>query len=347
MCDHARLVLFDLNDDPARILTQTSPECYEKQYFVPVANATVFYSEVGEELLKRHPASPFAGYYMDRGDGQRQWGLRSRPSFDCSVIAKALGGGGHKQASGFVQDLRADMFLVRPEPGQPSVIQELDLDQSENHHRQFDFHGKDLDLNQWRVANAQQDEKLILEGQGSWGSAWAFPLDLKVKRGGWLEGRVDTPTGTTHAMVGFRRPSLASGNYAQLVYAVYFANGDLRVYENGTDRGKVATYTRGLSYDFRIETQPGSGARYYLRQSGTGAAFAKVLETTNYSDTTFGCCFDVHSGVFCFDDLAVGDVYFEGRDVASVPITSVTGAPPVAVITASTLTPEGTQPVRG
>jgi len=114
MADHVRWIIFDLNDDPAMIsLPQSTPICYERQYFVPVANATVFFSEVGEELLNRHPAAPFAAYYMDRGDGKRQWGLRSRPSFDCSVIAKAFGGGGHKQASGFVQDLPANMFLVR------------------------------------------------------------------------------------------------------------------------------------------------------------------------------------------------------------------------------------------
>ena len=71
------------------------------QWACPVANATVFFSEVGEALLELYPDAPFAAYYMDRADGMRQWGLRSRPDFDCSVIARAFGGGGHKQASGF------------------------------------------------------------------------------------------------------------------------------------------------------------------------------------------------------------------------------------------------------
>lgn len=69
---------------------------------VPVANASVFFSEVGERLLQRHPEAPFAAYYFDRADGRQQWGLRSRPDFDCSVVARAFGGGGHRQASGFV-----------------------------------------------------------------------------------------------------------------------------------------------------------------------------------------------------------------------------------------------------
>ncbi len=72
---------------------------------MPVANATVFFSEVGEKLLELNPAMDCAGYYLDRKDGNRQWGLRSRETFDSSAVAKAFGGGGHKCASGFVQKI--------------------------------------------------------------------------------------------------------------------------------------------------------------------------------------------------------------------------------------------------
>ena len=83
MCDHAR------NQDVGG-------------YDVPVVNATVFFSEVGDELCRRFPDAPFAAYYLDREDGMRQWGLRARGEFDTSVVAKSLGGGGHPGASGFV-----------------------------------------------------------------------------------------------------------------------------------------------------------------------------------------------------------------------------------------------------
>lgn len=73
---------------------------------VPVANATVFFSEVGEELCKRFPKHEFAAYYMDRKDGKRQWGLRSRNGFDVSLVARNLGGGGHPAAAGFTEELR-------------------------------------------------------------------------------------------------------------------------------------------------------------------------------------------------------------------------------------------------
>jgi oligoribonuclease NrnB/cAMP/cGMP phosphodiesterase (DHH superfamily) len=70
-------------------------------YTVPVVNATVYFSEVATRLLKLHPTAEFACYYMDRSDGWRQWGMRSRTEFDVSKVAKRYGGGGHAQAAGF------------------------------------------------------------------------------------------------------------------------------------------------------------------------------------------------------------------------------------------------------
>jgi len=111
MAKQARQVIF-LTQGP-RLTIAPLPECgfiaphgdhsAEGRFYAPVANATVFFSEVGERLLELHPKAEFAAYYLDRGDGSRQWGLRARPSFDCSIIAKAFGGGGHKAAAGFTR----------------------------------------------------------------------------------------------------------------------------------------------------------------------------------------------------------------------------------------------------
>ena len=68
---------------------------------VPVVNAAVLGSEVGAELLTRYPEVPFAAIYFDRGDGIRQWSLRSREDFDVSRIARQFQNGGHRQAAGF------------------------------------------------------------------------------------------------------------------------------------------------------------------------------------------------------------------------------------------------------
>lgn len=80
---------------------------------VPFVNAPVLGSEVGEELLQRHPDSPFAVMYFDRGDGVRQWSLRSRADFDVSEIARTYQNGGHRQAAGFETHLPEE---IAPEP---------------------------------------------------------------------------------------------------------------------------------------------------------------------------------------------------------------------------------------
>jgi hypothetical protein len=66
---------------------------------VLAVNATVLFSDIAGELAKDRP---FGTCYFDRQDGKRQWSLRSRDDgVDVSAIAKAHGGGGHRNAAGF------------------------------------------------------------------------------------------------------------------------------------------------------------------------------------------------------------------------------------------------------
>lgn len=71
-------------------------------HVVPVSNVSYeIGSDVASALLDAYPDAPFAGYYLDH-PGQRQWGLRSTDDrLDVNEIAKAYGGGGHRNASGF------------------------------------------------------------------------------------------------------------------------------------------------------------------------------------------------------------------------------------------------------
>ena len=72
-------------------------------YLVPVVNATCYQSEIGEQLNVRYPDNPFAACYFDRADGRRQWSLRSKGDFDVSEVAQRFGGGGHRNAAGYVE----------------------------------------------------------------------------------------------------------------------------------------------------------------------------------------------------------------------------------------------------
>jgi uncharacterized protein len=60
------------------------------------------YSDIGNALLSAYPAAPFA--VVQVGDG---WALRSKDDrLDVQEIAKSLGGGGHRNASGCRAELR-------------------------------------------------------------------------------------------------------------------------------------------------------------------------------------------------------------------------------------------------
>jgi hypothetical protein len=76
-------------------------------YQVPIVNATAHWSDVGEAMLARFPDAPFVGAWFEDSEGVRRWSLRSRPDFDVSEVATRLGGGGHRQASGFREPPRS------------------------------------------------------------------------------------------------------------------------------------------------------------------------------------------------------------------------------------------------
>ena len=72
---------------------------------IPELNATADIGEIGERLCELYPDAAFSATYQFRTGPEheitRVWSLRSRGEFDVSVIAKSLGGGGHKNAAGF------------------------------------------------------------------------------------------------------------------------------------------------------------------------------------------------------------------------------------------------------
>ena len=73
---------------------------------IPVVNATAHFSDVVAELNRLYPSAPFAAYYLDRADGNRQWGLRSADDgIDVGALAKSLGGGGHRHSAGFTEPI--------------------------------------------------------------------------------------------------------------------------------------------------------------------------------------------------------------------------------------------------
>lgn len=83
---------------------------------VPVVNVPYHYaSDCADVLLALHPTAAFAAAYFMRGDGRAQFSLRSRDDrVDVSEVAKAYGGGGHRNAADF--EVRAALAPVATAP---------------------------------------------------------------------------------------------------------------------------------------------------------------------------------------------------------------------------------------
>ena len=85
--------------DVAELLSQTTRTMVIGGHTVPVANLP--YTMASDAAGKLSEGQPFAACYFDRPDA-RVFSLRSRgDGLDVSEIAKAYGGGGHKNAAGF------------------------------------------------------------------------------------------------------------------------------------------------------------------------------------------------------------------------------------------------------
>jgi uncharacterized protein len=94
----------------------------------PVVNVPYHYaSDCADWLLMAYPDAPFAAAFFVRADGQVQWSLRSRDDRqDVSEIAKAFGGGGHRNAAGFQQPI-AVVWGGHPSAGEASSTAAADL----------------------------------------------------------------------------------------------------------------------------------------------------------------------------------------------------------------------------
>lgn len=84
----------------------------------------------------------------------------------------------------------------------------------------FPFLGGEIDRAEWRTQDVEQDGRLLVQGYSSWARSYFFSTRTRIERGGSLEGRIDTSTGTSYAMVGFKDLDLSTGNYANLVHAI-------------------------------------------------------------------------------------------------------------------------------
>lgn len=72
---------------------------------VVVNGSSYLASDLGHAILDNNPDIDFSGVYYDMADGKRKWSFRSEDHrIDVSIICKQLGGGGHRNAAGFIEN---------------------------------------------------------------------------------------------------------------------------------------------------------------------------------------------------------------------------------------------------
>lgn len=76
-----------------------------------VVNCTCLGSEVGNYLVEKYETP--AACWRRRADGKAHWELRSKDHLlDVSIVAKKMGGGGHRNAAGFIVDWEDSNVLL-------------------------------------------------------------------------------------------------------------------------------------------------------------------------------------------------------------------------------------------
>ena len=146
------------------------------------------------------------------------------------------------------------------------------------------FDGTVLNDAFWLNYNAVQNDAVVLTGQGGWGSAYLFSAPFERSRVTAVKGRVKTDTGTHYSMWGVQNASTTNYGYNNMPHAIYFYNGALRIYENGSYRGSVGSYTKGVSYDVRIDIKD-AGADYFIKETGADA-WTQLTSYTSLNQST-------------------------------------------------------------
>jgi oligoribonuclease NrnB/cAMP/cGMP phosphodiesterase (DHH superfamily) len=99
--------------DVEKICQSARKQLWNNEIEYIVVNTPAFMaSDVGAALAQQHPDAKFVCCYSDTKEGFRYYSLRSKGDFDVAdLAAKFPGGGGHKNAAGFLVKTPVQLFF--------------------------------------------------------------------------------------------------------------------------------------------------------------------------------------------------------------------------------------------
>ncbi len=173
------------------------------------------------------------------------------------------------------------------------------------------FTGTEVNEGKWVYTGnvSQNGEISIAHPDSGWGKQYFFSKDIYTRAPGMAFETSVKQTGQ-NAMIGFKNTN-TNYHYNQMPYAIYFADGNLHIYEDGASRGDTGyNYSYNIWYDIRIELKETQGARYYYRLSGDLEWI--LLKDSDYGIATeFKRGADVYQSTFVIDNL---------REIAAGPM---------------------------
>ena len=185
----------------------------------------------------------------------------------------------------------------------------------------------DFDIDeQWAHSGVSiTDDVAQLTGIGGWDDRYLVSLDTFPRVAGEsYTGRVDTDT-STNVMWGLKNDS-NNYSYTQFPYAIYFNNNNwIYIYEDGNNRGNKVTYSRGQTYDIRIDVKA-SGATYYYRLADAGADWTLIYDSSHSSISPVRLGATVHTGAIGLSEFVTptGEIPLLIEPISNHSVTDIT-----------------------
>ncbi len=194
------------------------------------------------------------------------------------------------------------------------------------------FTGTVIDTGKWLfpTSGVTQNNAVTLTGSSGWGSRYLFSnTDFTLDGTAVLAGQI-TQTAGGYLMFGFKNTT-TNFSYEQMPYALYFNNGGLYVYENGSNRGQFGSYASNTAYDARIELKTSvtggvNGARYYYKPASSTVWTLLYDSSFVPSSMSFKVGASYYSGTFVIDNivLSAGTQTLSGEKPIIIPIAAGT-----------------------
>ncbi|MCP3866782.1 MAG: PKD domain-containing protein [Gammaproteobacteria bacterium] len=160
------------------------------------------------------------------------------------------------------------------------------------------FSGDTLSPGVWAQAGAELNGSgsAVVSGTGSWGNSYLVTQASYPRvTGDSYRGRLRVPGGSGNRYVMWGLKNTGSNySYTQFYYAIYFSNNSLFVYESGSSRGVLGSYSPDTTYDVRVDVKA-LGALYYVRETGT-STWTLLYDSSHSGSSPFRVGATVHSG---------------------------------------------------